>query len=449
VSPSEGIRSRRLAVLLWALTMLVWLGLPPNGGLARADVANAVRSGQAQDNGVRDTSAAAPPAPGNEEVVLWYFWREHCPRCSEAQVWLEELRQEYPELVVHDVDVAREAGGARFVEMMRVRGQRASAVPTFILDDAVWVGFTRSLGDEIEAEVHARLHDVSDPEPRARVIDFGPFGRIDVGTQSMVVATLLIAFVDGFNPCSIWVLTVLIAMILGTRSRARIAAIGLTFLIVTATIYGLFIAGLFAAVVVIGHLGRIQVIVALLALFFGAVNVKDFFAFKRGLSFTIPDRFKPKIYRRGRALREDRPLVVTLALTVAMAAGVALVELPCTAGFPVVWTTLLSEAGVSSIGFVALLAIYLLIYLGVEIAILVAAIVTLRATRLQETHGRVLKLFAGMVMIALALVLLLDPSLMEQLFGSTLVVGAAIVASVIIMLADKWWRARKARDDSP
>ena len=39
------------------------------------------------------------------------------------------------------------------------------------------------------------------------------------------------------------------------------------------------------------------VTLGLLALFIGAVNVKDFFAFGRGISLSIPEKAKPGIYQ--------------------------------------------------------------------------------------------------------------------------------------------------------
>ncbi len=375
------------------------------------------------------------------EAVLWYFRRDGCPACTQAEAWLDQLVGDIPRLMVHRVEVVRDpAGLALFIEMTRARGQPASAVPTFILGEQVWVGFSPYLAATITRAIHAHLAGTPGPAADAPGrLDLGPLGTVDLAGRSMLAATVLIAFVDGFNPCSLWVLTVLLAMILGSRSRVRIAAVGLTFLAVTGAIYGVFIAGLFSALVVAGQLGSIQIAIAVLALLFGLVNVKDFFAYKRGLSFTIPDRFKPRIYRGGRALREDRPLPVTLAITVLLAGGVALIELPCTAGFPVVWTTLVADTGVGGAGFGLLLGVYLLVYLSVEIAILAGALITLRAGRLQERHGRTLKLLGGTVMIALAAVLLTDPSIMESLIGSLAVVTGAALAALGIGLAERRW----------
>ena len=370
--------------------------------------------------------------------TLWYFWRDDCPFCQQAEPWLDQLEQQYPGWHVKRLDVINDSKASQlFTRMMRERGYTARSVPTFIIDMQVWEGFSPRIAQAIESRMAGE-------DQSGFVISFGPLGEVDLAARSLVMATTLIAFVDGFNPCSLWVLTVLLAMIIGSRSRARIAAVGLTFLLVTALIYGLFIAGLFATFTIIGQLVWIQVAVAMLALLFGLVNIKDYFAFKQGLSFTIPDRFKPTVYRGGRELRKERPLLLTLAMTVAMAAGVALIELPCTAGFPMVWSNLVAQAGAGKADFVLLLGVYLLVYLSVEITILLAAVITLSAMRMQERGGRILKLFGGMIMLALALVLLIDPAIMESLSGSLLVVGGAAMAALLVLLLDKYRAARRA-----
>ena len=390
--------------------------------------------------------AQAEPTPEaaaalHETETLWYFWRDHCPFCREAADWLDRLEVERPGLDVRRVEVVRDpAGRDRFLTMMAERGETPRAVPTFILGDEVWVGFSPTIAEQLEGRLSP---GTAATEPSPRRLDLGPLGRIDLAGESMLFATLLIAFVDGFNPCSIWVLTVLLAMILGSGSRARTAAVGATFLLVTAGLYGLFIAGLFAALSVARHLAGIQLAVALFALAFGAVNVKDYFSFRQGFSFSIPERFKPRIYRGSREVRRERPLPVTLLITVVLAAGVALVELPCTAGFPVVWTSLLAEAGVEGVAFAGLLAVYLLVYLLIEVAILTVAIATLSIGRLQETHGRTLKLLGGMVMLALGVVLLVAPSLMESLSGSLAVIGTALAAALAVMAVSRLGGARR------
>lgn len=85
-----------------------------------------------------------------------------------------------------------------------------------------------------------------------------------------------------------------------------------------------------------------------------------------------------------------------------MAVGVSLVETLCTAGFPIVWTNLLSSRGVDSAEAAGLFGLYMLVFLVDELLVSGAAVVTMRAMKLQEMHGRVLKLVGGVVMLTLA-----------------------------------------------
>ena len=424
---------------LACLSMKVRMAMPPVSagwltGLLAMVLLLAVTPRAQADPAVAPTVSPAT-APAVEDEVLWYFWRDHCPYCRDAAAWLDELEAKQPSLDVRRIEVVRDpAGRTRFLAMMAERGETPRAVPTFILGNEVWVGFSPAIAEQLEG----RLSPEATAADASRWhLDLGPLGRIDLAGESMLFATLLIAFVDGFNPCSIWVLSVLLAMILGSGSRARIAAVGATFLLVTASLYGVFIAGLFAALSVARHLAGIQLVVALFALTFGAVNVKDYFALHRGISFSIPERFKPRIYRGSREVRRERPLPMTLLVTVVLAGGVALVELPCTAGFPVVWTSLLAEAGVEGIAFAGLLAVYLLVYLAIEIVILTVAIATLSIGRMQESHGRKLKLVGGMVMLALGGIMLVAPELMESLTGSLAVIGLALAGALGIMAASR------------
>jgi hypothetical protein len=434
----------------------------------------------------------ALPARAAPSVELLYFGSDACPYCQRMQVFLDDLEARYGD----DLDIQRfEVSGDlaardRWVREMTARGQEASGVPTAILGDRVWVGFSDEVAVSVDAAVAAAVAAAADADqpataepPRtaddpaaaedqraaddpdvaddpdaaddpgaeaagAEVVRIPLFGDIDVGARSALGATVAIAFVDGFNPCSLWVLSVLLAMVLNAgASRGRVALVGGTFLTVTGLIYGAFIAGVFTVLGFIEHLNAIQIAVGVVALVVGAVNVKDYVAYKRGISFTIPDRFKPRIYRGGRMIRDtDRPLAAVLGTTVAMAAGIAVVELPCTAGFPVIWSGILRTQGVEGAAFAGLLGVYLLIYVLDELLLFAAVVVTLRIGRFEERHGRLLKLLAGAVMISLGVVLLVAPQLMEDMLAATLVVGGSVVLAIVIDLVV---RRRQPPDPAP
>ena len=61
--------------------------------------------------------------------------------------------------------------------------------------------------------------------------------------------------------------------------------------------------------------------------------------------------------------RPDRGLTATLAGTAALAVGVSLLETPCTAGLPLLWTSMLADQAVPTMTAVALFAVYMTVFL--------------------------------------------------------------------------------------
>jgi thiol-disulfide isomerase/thioredoxin len=401
------------------------------------------------------------PASAAQPVVIYFFWGDGCPHCAEAKPWLEDLSQKYPEIEVRAYEVWKSAENRDLMmQMAQAQGFEPQYVPTFFIGDRHWVGYSSAISAEIEVAVNTcRQNGCRDagagvipgieeqplPEnpdetvtPASDVITLPLIGEVDLAGQSLLVSTLLISFVDGFNPCSVWVLSMLLALTLHTGSRKKVIIIGLVFLTVTAFIYALFIAGLFTMFTIISFVGWIQVVVALVSLFFGAVNIKDYFWYKEGLSFTIADDKKPGIFQKMRkVLDAGDSFWGTIGATVVLGAGVSLVEFSCTAGFPVLWSNLLSAQQVTPVVFILLLLVYMVIYQLDELGIFFAAVISLRASKLEEKQGRILKLIGGTLMVTLAAVMIINPALMNSLSSSLLIFGAALGAALLILLVHR------------
>ncbi|MGY6555272.1 MAG: thioredoxin [Wenzhouxiangella sp.] len=386
-------------------------------------------------------------------LTMYVFISETCPVCAAQKPFLARLEAEHPGLEIVQMEVMLINVHHDLLRAMAAAHEvRPGSVPMIFLGGDVWIGDSRPIRDQIRAQIE-RCLDGSCPDPRvlaeagadtpraereAAVINLPLIGAIDLSVQPLFFSTLMIAFVDGFNPCSIWVLTMLLALVLHSGSRLRVLLVGLTFLFTTAAIYGMFIAGVFSILAFAAYLAWIYWIVALFALTFGVVNVKDYFWFKRGFSFTIDDKHKPGIFKGFRDLMSNgRSPLALVGATILMASGIALIELPCTAGFPVIWSSLLSANEVAGIEFLGLLGVYLVVYLGIELVIFGIAVVKLRIDRFQEQQGRVLKLVGGVIMIALAVVLIAAPEVMSNVGAALGVFLLAFAATGLIVLLHK------------
>ncbi len=434
------------------IAVLVVTGLFMTGSVAQADA----------------LSRSAAAAPGEQPVAIYFFWGDGCPHCAAAKPFLAELAQRYPNVELRAYEVwYNQANQMHFQRMATAYGFEPSAVPTIFIGDRHWVGYAEPIRDAIEATVAACATEgcrdaglgiipgITAPAPVApstRAVTQGeaatveaagllavPFiGTLDLSHQSLAMSTALIAFVDGFNPCSLWVLSVLLALTLHTGSRRKVLLVGVVFLTVTSLVYMAFITGLFTMFSVVSFVGWIQMVVALVALFFAVVNIKDYFWYKEGISFTIADEKKPGLYRRMRNILEAGDNTWSLVgATVVLSAGVSLVEFSCTAGFPVLWTNLLITQQATAMTFGLLLLLYMLIYQIDELGIFLAAVFTLKASRLEEKQGRILKLVGGMLMLTLAVVMLVNPAWMNTLSTSLWVFAAAFGLTGGVLLAHR------------
>ena len=217
-------------------------------------------------------------------------------------------------------------------------------------------------------------------------------------------------------------------------------SVGALFLVVTSLLYGLYMLGAYSTLAIVGRQQWIRAMVALVAGGFGILHLKEHWT-TAGPSVTIGDEHKPGIFRRMRRLADpDRSLPATLGGTAALAVGVSLLETPCTAGLPLLWTDLLADRDVPVSGAAFLFVLYLFVFLIDELLIFGAAVVTMRAAKLQERHGQALQLIGGVLMVTLAGVMLFASHLLDSVSGTALVFVLAAGVSAAVLLAEWWWR---------
>lgn len=278
------------------------------------------------------------------------------------------------------------------------------------------------LPDDVELPVEVQLpDDVTDPpylpgieleEAEKDEIEVPVFGRLRVSKIGLPAFTFLIGLVDGFNPCAMWVLIFLLSVLVNIKERKKILIVAGTFVIVSGLAYFVFMAAWFNVFQLIGLLRPVQIGLGVVALIVGAVNVKDFFAFHKGITFSIPESAKPGIYRGVRKIVTANHLTSALVAAIVLAVSVNIVELLCTAGLPALYTEVLTMQNLPTWANYSYLSLYIVAYM-LDDAILVAVVVTtLSHRRLQESEGRWLKLLSGVVILLLGVIMIFNPDIL-------------------------------------
>jgi glutaredoxin len=358
------------------------------------------------------------PAAGGTDVQIHdappdieVFVRAGCPHCETAKVFLDTLRREQPELRIKFYDIGEDAGARqRLASMVHDRGMSVIGVPTFLIGTDLIIGFrsNETTGADIRALV-ARNAPATAAPSLIDSIETPWFGRLHIKDFGLPLFTVIIGLLDGFNPCAMWVLLFLLSLLVNLQDRFKMALIAGTFVLVSGLVYLAFMAAWLNVFLVIGFSRAIQVALGCVACFMGAVNVKDFVAFRRGVSLSIPDSTKPRFYTMVRRILQADHLPGALVGTVVLAVFVNVIELLCTAGFPMLYTQILTAQQLSAWEYYGYLGLYNLAYIFDDGLMVAIAVVTLSRRKLQERAGRWLKLAGGSLMIGLGIVLLFRP----------------------------------------
>jgi hypothetical protein len=412
------------------------------------------------------------------EVHLYFFWSRTCPHCREALPHIQALDTELPWLRLHSHELT---GGRvhveQYVHLAEQLGREARSVPAFFICERMLTGWDGA--DGIGAEIR-RLAELCRPavteapdagaaggradvpgdvaaaapdagtkgstmgagllrEAAAAPLRVPVLGEVDTDSVSLPLFTLVIAGLDAFNPCAFFVLLFLLSLMVHARSRARMLLVGGTFVFFSGLVYFLFMAAWLNLFLVVGGAPVVTVVAGAVAVLIGLLNVKDFFWFRQGPSLSIPEQAKPGLYQRMRGLLNAESLATMLFGTVALALAANSYELLCTAGFPMVYTRVLTLHDLSGWSYYAYLALYNIVYVLPLAAIVLAFTFTLGARKLSEREGRVLKLLSGVMMLGLGVTMLLRP----EALGSP-AMGIGLLALALVVTAGALWLTRRS-----
>jgi len=318
--------------------------------------------------GVCSLLGMAVPSPSiieKGQADLEVFVRKGCPHCESAKRFLIELGEEYPDLHItyHDVEEDLDARD-RLLQLGKQFDVQHIGVPAFWVKGTFIVGFSskETTGQRLKALLgrpppsHSQNKNdgvcgLEDPEscsgpqgiPPSHVVHVPFLGAQNFSDLGLPLFTLLLGVLDGFNPCAMWVLLFLLSLLATLRDRKQMAWLAATFVVMSGVVYFMLMTAWLQLFFLIGYARLTQVVLGSVAGVVGFINVKDFFAFRKGVTLAIPESAKPAFYERLRRILYAQHHAAAFGGIVILAFVVNLFELVCTAGFPALYTQILSQ----------------------------------------------------------------------------------------------------------
>jgi thiol-disulfide isomerase/thioredoxin len=294
-----------------------------------------------------------------EEGRINYFYSKTCSACAQMTPFLNEMEEKYG-VSINYYDVSSNSNLFRkFLSDYNVPSEKSGYVPAVFIDEQYFVGFSPSITGSIEQIIQGKEIDeiISTKNETIQTKILG-FWNVDVSLsgRSLLFVTFLIAFLDSLNVCSITVLIFLVVYSLSIGSLKRAFKIGLIFTIIIFLFYTSFM--LFLSGFIGMFMNNFGIFMRLFLIFVsfvaGVLLIKDFFWYGKWITLRVPESAKP--------LLEKYMKQATISSAIVLGLVASLVELPCTAVFPLLYTAILAESSVVGLERIFYISLYNLIY---------------------------------------------------------------------------------------
>ncbi len=386
-------------------------------------------------------SADTPPAGDGRSVTAYVFWQKGCPYCASAKGELERLSTAQPSVLVKPIELDTTPGTeALYERTLDHFGFQQAAVPLVIIGDQPFLGFAsqgrsaaayeQAIAKCLKTKCRDLVAELSGPQLAAdagRSPSSGPdrpalipdtisvplLGPIKTRDLSLPMLTVVLAGVDGFNPCAMWVLVFLIGLLLGLEDQRRMWLLGGAFLAATAVMYFAVMAAWLNLVLVLGAVVWLRLAIGALAVGVGIYFLREYWTKPEAVCKVVnPGRRRKMMDAFRSTVQQDRLVWAVLGMVV-LAVGVNLIELLCSAGVPAVYTQILTFNDLPQATYYLYISLYVAVFMLDDIAIFATAMFALRVSGLTGTYARYSHLIGGVVLVAIGAIMLLRPELLS------------------------------------
>lgn len=342
-----------------------------------------------------------------EKQKLYFFYGDGCPHCAEEEIFLDELEKKYEselEILRYEVWYSKE-NSALLGQMAEKINYNVTGVPITIVGEKAITGFA---DDETTGEEILRMLGLNDAEkqslPERITVPF--FGVVETKNLSLPAFAILVGFVDGFNPCAMWVLIFLIGLLLSLNDKKKTAIIGGGFLVTSAFFYFLILNAWLNLLIFLAYIKYLKLIIGVVGIAAGLFQLKEYQKNIEGVCKVTKNEGRKKIFERIKNIIRKENLFLALGGVVLLAVSVNLVELVCSLGLPVIFTQVLALSNLSTVEHYLYILVYIFFFMIDDMIVFILAFFTMQTKTFSTKYSRYSSLIGGIIMILVGLYLI-------------------------------------------
>lgn len=368
-------------------------------------------------------------AADNQPVNIYLFWTKGCPHCALEKEFLAKLAAQDEQLKIITFELIESRDNR---ELFRKVGEKlranTSGVPFTVVGEQYFIGWLdeastgalivqavaearRTKGADVVTRLRAQPLPTGVGEkkavPEKLAVPF--FGEVDLKYLSLGLITVIIGALDGFNPCAMWVLVFLINLLLGMQDRRKMWILGGFFILSSAIVYFLFMTAWLNLLVFLGFIVWVRIAIGLVALLAGFYNLREYFTNLAGVCKLSNTEKRQRRMAKLREIVQTKRFLLALGGIILLAFAVNLVELICSAGFPVIYLQILSLTPMPFWQYYLYLFLYIFIFMLDDMIVFIVAMITLQMLGLGAKYKQASDLIGGILMFILGILLIFRP----------------------------------------
>lgn len=342
------------------------------------------------------------------KINLYLFYSASCPHCHAEIEYLEsDFQKKYKnDVIIYKYEVSKNKENSKILSSIKeIFKEESNGVPFTVIGNEYVLGF----GDTLKSEIEYIIDNYLSEETEEKSFNLPLLGEVTAKGASLSLVAIILGFIDGFNPCAMWILLLLINMTITLKDRKKIFTIGLTFILTGGVIYFLSMLGI-GFILDLTMITYIRNIIAFVAIILGIYNLYTYIRTRKETGCHVVDKEKRKgIIKRINEIMSKRSILLAIFGTIILAASVNLVELACSLGFPTIFLELLSINEITGLSKILYLIIYILFYLLDDLVIFFIAVFTLKSKGISTKYNKFVNLIGGILMILMGLLLIFKP----------------------------------------
>ena len=346
------------------------------------------------------------------KINIYLFYSYTCPHCHDEIEYFKELEKKYENKInIYKYEVLKNKDNAVLMKTTKnLFDVSSTGVPFTVIGKEYILGFSETTKDQIEYILDNYLKEENNIKNETQERTIPILGKIDVKKTSLTLVGIILGFIDGFNPCAMWILLLLINMTLSINDRKKMITIGLTFIITSGIIYFLSMLGI-SVILDLTMVTIVRDLIALVAIILGIYNLYIYIKTRKNTGCHVVDKEKRKgIIKKINDILSKKSSLLMILGTIVLASSVNLVELACSLGFPTIYLELLSINNIHGLAKILYLIIYILFYLIDDLIIFLIAVFTLKSKGISTRYNKLVNLIGGILMILMGLLLIFKPN---------------------------------------